>query len=324
MEEQKQPKPFMTYEQLIYKLEDEKKLEISDHDYAIKLLKEHSYFALISGYKGPFKQKNGTYKIHVSIQDIYALYLFDDALRALFLQYILKIEKHMKSLISYSFCEAYGEEQQHYLNATKYNYTPMNQDDVNELITRLTKITNDPPNYPYIRHQKQQHGNIPLWVMMKALTLGTVSKLYSFLPQSIQHNVSKEFEYVHEGMLVQMLDLLARVRNVCAHNERLFDYKYQKGTIDDTYVHNALAIEKKKGQYTKGKNDLFAVVIVLKYLLSEEDFSSFVQELEKITEQLFLDTRVIEKLQLYKYMGFTENWFDIDACTKTGEKKISE
>ena len=109
MEEQKQPKPFMTYEQLIYKLEDEKKLEISDHDYAIKLLKEHSYFALISGYKGPFKQKNGTYKIHVSIQDIYALYLFDDALRALFLQYILKIEKHMKSLISYSFCEAYGE-----------------------------------------------------------------------------------------------------------------------------------------------------------------------------------------------------------------------
>lgn len=324
MEEQKQPKPFMTYEQLIYKLEDEKKLEISDHDYAIKLLKEHSYFALISGYKGPFKQKNGTYKIHVSIQDIYALYLFDDALRALFLQYILKIEKHMKSLISYSFCEAYGEEQQHYLNATKYNYTPMNQDDVNELITRLTKITNDPPNYPYIRHQKQQHGNIPLWVMMKALTLGTVSKLYSFLPQSIQHNVSKEFEYVHEGMLVQMLDLLARVRNVCAHNERLFDYKYQKGTIDDTYVHNALAIEKKKGQYIKGKNDLFAVVIVLKYLLSEEDFSSFVQELEKITEQLFLDTRVIEKLQPYKYMGFTENWFDIDACTKTGEKKISE
>lgn len=36
-----------------------------------------------------------------------------------------------------------------------------------------------------------------------------------------------------EGMLVQMLDLLARVRNVCAHNERLFDYKYQKRTIGE-------------------------------------------------------------------------------------------
>lgn len=319
MDEQKKSKPFMTYEQLLHKLKDEKKLGISDNDYAIKLLKEHSYFALISGYKSPFKQKDGTYKIHVFIQDIYALYLFDDALRTLFLQYILKIEKHVKSLISYSFCEAYGEEQQHYLNATKYNYTPINQDDVNELITRLTKITNDPKNYPYIKHQKNQHGNIPLWVMMKALTLGTVSKMYSFLPQSIQHNVSKEFEYVHEGMLVQMLDLLARVRNVCAHNERLFDYKYQKGTIDDTYIHEALAINRKKGQYVKGKNDLFAVVIVLKYLLSEEDFSNFIKKLEEIIKQLFSDTRMIQKPQLYKYMGFTENWLDIKACPKSRE-----
>ena len=316
MEEQKQPKPFMTYEQLIHKLKDEKKLEINDTDYAIKLLKEHSYFALISGYKGPFKQKDGTYKIHVSIQDIYTLYLFDDALRTLFLEYILKIEKHVKSLISYSFCEAYGEEQQHYLNATKYNYTPTNQDDVNELITRLTKIINDPKNYPYIKHQKNQYGNIPLWVMMKALTLGTVSKMYSFLPQSIQHNVSKEFEYVHEGMLVQMLDLLARVRNVCAHYERLFDYQYSKGTIDDTYIHGTLAIEKKKGQYIKGKNDLFAVVIVLKYLLSEEDFADFVEKLQKIIQQLFSETRMIQETQLYKYMGFTENWLDIRTCPK--------
>lgn len=316
MEEQRKSKPFMTYEQLIHKLKVEKKLGINDADYAIKLLKEHSYFALISGYKGPFKQKDGTYKIHVSVQDVYALYLFDDALRTLFLQYILKIEKHVKSLISYSFCEAYGEEQQHYLNATKYNYSSVNQDDVNELITRLTKITNDPKNYPYIKHQKIQYGNIPLWVMMKALTLGTVSKMYSFLPQSIQHNVSKEFEYVHEGMLVQMLDLLARVRNVCAHNERLFDYKYQKGTIDDTYVHGVLAIKKKKGQYVKGKNDLFAVVIVLKYLLNEEDFASFVEKLEAIIKQLFSDTRMIQETQLYKYMGFPENWLNIKKCPK--------
>lgn len=57
-------KPFMTYDQLIDKLKDDKKLEIADRQYAVKLLKEHSYFALISGYKEPFKGKDGTYKIH--------------------------------------------------------------------------------------------------------------------------------------------------------------------------------------------------------------------------------------------------------------------
>lgn len=303
----------MTYEQLLWKLSQEKKLEISDKDYAVKLLKEHSYFALISGYKGPFKGKDGNYKVHVSIQDIYALYVFDDSLRALFLQYILKIEKHVKSLISYSFCEAYGEKQAHYLNATKYNYNSRNQKDINELITRLTNITENPKNYPYIRHQKKQYGNIPLWVMMKALTLGTVSKMYSFLPQSVQHNVSKEFTYIHESMLTQMLDLLARVRNVCAHNERLFDYKYKKGTIDDTYIHEVLKIQKVKGQYRKGKNDLFAVVIVLKYLLDRNDFEEFVEKLDSIIQKLLNDTKRVEKIQLYKYMGFPENWIEISA-----------
>ena len=60
----------MTYEQLLHKLKDEKKLGISDDDCAIKLLKEHSYFALISGYKSPFKQKDVTEKIEVFIQGI--------------------------------------------------------------------------------------------------------------------------------------------------------------------------------------------------------------------------------------------------------------
>lgn len=311
-----QGKPFMTYEQQIYKLRNDKKLEIRNVEYAIHLLKEHSYFALISGYKAPFKSEAGTYKIHTSIEEIYNLYVFDDDLRTLFFKYILKIEKHIKSLISYSFCEAYGEEQQHYLNATKYNYETK-QNNVNEMISRFTNIINDHKNYPYIKHQQSVYGNIPLWVMMKALTLGSVSKMYSFLPQSIQHNISKEFDYVHESMLIRMLDILARVRNVCAHNERLYDYKYNKGTIDDTYVHRALKISRKYNQFTKGKNDLFSIVIVLKYLLASDDFTEFVNKLDMIIKKMLEDAKVLQISQLYKYMGFPLNWKEITiVCSK--------
>lgn len=48
----------MTYEQQITKLTD-KGLTINNPSEAILLLKQHSYFALISGYKNPFKAKNG-------------------------------------------------------------------------------------------------------------------------------------------------------------------------------------------------------------------------------------------------------------------------
>lgn len=46
-------KPFLTYNQQIKKLTD-KGLMISDYDTALQHLKEHSYFALISGYKNPW------------------------------------------------------------------------------------------------------------------------------------------------------------------------------------------------------------------------------------------------------------------------------
>lgn len=300
-------KPFLTYSEQIEKLKREKKLQIRDEKYAIRLLKEYSYFDLVSGYKSLFKRKDGTYKPHTAIEDIYALYCFDDKLRALILRYILKIEKHIKSIISYSFCEVNGEDQSHYLNATKYNYSVQNQEAINKLISKLSELVNNPKNYPYIRHQKKRYSNIPLWVMMKALTLGTVSKMYSFLPQEIQCRVSKEFSYVNEGMLVQMLDLLARVRNVCAHNERLYDYKYRKGTIDDTKWHERLGLEKRNGHYRKGKKDLFAVVIILKYLLDEDDFSEFGYKFDDIFSELLNKTRVLEERQLQKQMGFPEN-----------------
>ena len=303
-------KPFLTYEQQLQKL-TAKGLTINDYDKAMELLKKHSYFALISGYKNPFKSKNGMYKVNTSLDDIYSLYVFDDTLRTIILRNILKVEKHIKSLISYSFCEAHGEDQQHYLNATKYNYSPTNQADINDLIGRLSKIASDPKDYSYIKHQMQRHGNIPLWVMMKALTMGTVSKFYSFLPQNIQARISIEFKYITESELVRMLDLLARVRNVCAHNERLFNYRYNKGAINDTYIHEYLNIPKRNVQYTKGKQDLFAVIIVLKYLLSEEEFSQFIDEINAALETLLTSTRQLQRAQMYRYMGFTANWMDI-------------
>ncbi len=304
-------KPFLTYEQLIHKLTIEKKLSIPNKDFAIQKLKEYSYFALITGYKGPFKRKNGEYKPHTTFEDIYALFLFDDSLRSLFLKYILKIENHIKSLISYSFCEKYGDDQQEYLDATNYNYVASKRDGINNLIGRLSKLVSGNTDYPYINHHFNVHGNVPLWVIMKALTIGSVSKMYSFLENAVQTQISKEFPCVSEGMLIQMLDLLSRVRNVCAHNERLFDYRYKIGAIDDTPAHSALNIPRKNGHYKRGKRDLFAVVIVFRYLLSNDDFSDFITSLSELIDQLYQSTKMILPDMLRKYTGFPENWKDI-------------
>lgn len=104
------PKPFLTYEQQLAKLRDEKHLVISDEESASNKLKRIGYYSLISGYKHLFRipnQKN--YKDGVSFDEIVALYEFDESLRELFLHYLLHIERHMHSLLSYYFTEKNGE-----------------------------------------------------------------------------------------------------------------------------------------------------------------------------------------------------------------------
>ena len=116
--------------------------------------------------------------------------------------------------------------------------------------------------------------------------------------------------------MVMMLNLLARVRNVCAHNERLYDYRFKKGSIEDTDIHKIILLPQKNGLYKKGKNDLFAVVIALKYLLDEDVFKELIDSLEIIIDDLLNATKIIDRKQLYKYMGFPENWKDIRNCDK--------
>lgn len=100
---------FFTYEQQIDKLINEKNLCIPNKNFAKETLEQLSYYSLIGGYKEPFKHtSSGNYKYGVTFEEIVALYYFDEELRTLFLKYILHIERHTKSIISYYFCEKYG------------------------------------------------------------------------------------------------------------------------------------------------------------------------------------------------------------------------
>ena len=315
----KTDKPYTTYEEQIEIL-NKKHLVIPDPEEVISLLKRCSYFGLITGYKHPFKDKMGNYKVHTTIRDIYALYKYDMELRGLFLKYILIIENHIKSLISYHFCESYGDLETAYLNANNYDYTITKQDGINKLISKLKYAMTDCDSHPYLQHQRDNHGNIPLWVLTRVLTIGIISKMYSLLKPQTQTLISKEFPFLSEEDLSQMIDLLSRFRNVCAHNERLYDYKYLKSDIRTTDVHRILHLRKQKGYYMQGKKDLFAVVIVFKYLLTEKDFELFIDKLDEVTKQLLKETNILQQSQILSLMGFPQNWHDIRNCPKTAPK----
>lgn len=301
-------KPFLTYQQQIQKLIDEKHLIINDVMFAMEKLQEIGYFTLIGGYKTPFRDSmTRVYVDNTTFEDVYALYQFDNQLRELIFKYLCQIEKRMRSFISYAFCERYGEMQGAYLNPTNYNYSTRNQNDVNKLIQILDRLANKNIDYEYLVYQRRVYHNVPLWVLMNALTFGQLSKMYSFLPSQIQSKISRQFVHVNERELEQYLKVLVLYRNVCAHNERLFSHKVYS-EIPNTVLHHKLGIAQNGTQYVYGKKDLFGVVIAFRYLLPKEEFIVFKRGLAKQIEKYLGQSQRISKSKLLGIMGFPQNW----------------
>lgn len=198
-------KPFITYSEQLDILIQKKQLNISDLSYAEGKLHDIGYYCLIDGYKDIFyNTMTRTYKKNTNFTDIVALYEFDENLRSLVFKYICHIEQKIRSLISYSFCEAFSENQSAYLDSANYNISKKNHQDIAKLISILTYEANQNSEHNYVVYQRNTYGNVPLWVIMKTLTLGQTSKMYSFMLPHIKSKVSMHYDNITEKELIKL------------------------------------------------------------------------------------------------------------------------
>ena len=307
-------KPFLTYDDQIKKLINDKKMRITNPLYAKTILKDVGYFSLIGGYKTPFiNPMTRIYQNNASFEDVLALYQFDLLLRELVFKYLCQIECKIRQLTAYAFCSKHGENQSAYLNPGNYNNSKKNASEITRLIQLLDYHANKNREHKYVLHQRTVYHNVPLWVLVNTLTYGQISKFYTLLPFQMQSDVSKEFPNVNEKCLEQYLKILTLFRNVCAHNERLYSFRIQ---IDfpDTPLHRKLGIPKKGNQYLLGKRDLFGLVIAFRYLLPKQSFLEFKGALIRILKQYQKNSSQISEPVLLSLMGFPVNWKDITRC----------
>lgn len=143
--------------------------------------------------------------------------------------------------------------------------TPAKRAGVNRLISTLSQLATHPTDYPHINHHQNVHHNVPLWVLINAVTFGSISKMFGFLTQNLQSRICREYP-LNIRQMDQLLSVLTKYRNACAHGERLFSYT-TRDDIPDLPLHAKLGISKRGNQYVHGKHDLFAVVIAFRYLL---------------------------------------------------------
>ena len=106
------------------------------------------------------------------------------------------------------------------------------------------------------------------------------------------------------------LPILSNYRNLCAHEDIVFDHKTER-VIPDTEYHKRLNIFKMDDEYIYGKNDIFAVIIIFKFLLEDDEFRLMLKEFDYEFEKLDarIDSIPVEKI--LDTMGIPKNFMDI-------------
>lgn len=157
-----------------------------------------------------------------------------------------------------------------------------------------------------ITHYLDNYKYIPLWVLVRVLSFGKISKFYSLMKPKEQNEISRKYNLRIKEFKV-MLHNLTLIRNICAHDEKLYDIK-MKNRIFNTIYHKKLQIKNKNGNYQFATRDLFSIVIILKMLLGKEIFSEFYSNIIKTIEKLENQLSVIKIDKVFYKMGFPKNY----------------
>lgn len=298
-----------------------KGLVINNVEYTRNILLRENYF-FITGYRYLFLKSNvdKTYKEGTTFEELYSLFLFDRTLRNILFKNLLIIENNLKSVSSYQLSKRYGYKEKDYLKEKNFTTDSEKKRQVNDLIKKMKRqIRSNSRENTATLHYVNNYGYIPLWILVKVLSFGIVSEMYSVLKVEDQKEIASIYGIDYQDMLIY-LPILSNYRNLCAHEDILYENRTKK-EINDTIYHKLLNIKKEKDIYVYGKNDLFALIIIMKELLQHNEFKSMILEIENCVTALDYNLRTINIKDVLNKMGFPKNWKDIANIERTRENE---
>lgn len=241
MDNQIADKPFKTTEQQIAILES-RHLLFHDKETAAKNLERYGYYEIINGYKDNFmidpSDDEKGFKDNVSFDHIYQLFMVDQRLRAATIESLEYFESTLRQAVAYTVSKNISYKQGDYIDRRKYNHgprfrypNPYNYP-VDKLMHTLTKITNR--NDQPFKHYREDHGNVPPWIVVKRLSFGNliwwtkllknrektevISKIMGLPIEIVQG--SEELREIFGDFLSLLLDY----RNIAAHGGRIYNH----------------------------------------------------------------------------------------------------
>lgn len=198
-------------------------LQIHENDNPEHYLGHIGYYRL-AGYWWPMQEDkvNHIFKPNSHFSNVIALYNFDRELRLLIFDSIEKIEISLRTKLIYHLS--------HEFDPWWFQNTSLFSDS-RELIKTLASIDEEIERSKdaFIKeHKKKHHDDLrfpPAWKTLELTSLGSLSKLYGNLKNTIKSKdvIAEEFGTVNHTFLPSWLQSITQIRNYCAHHSRLWN-----------------------------------------------------------------------------------------------------
>lgn len=288
-----------------------KGLIIEDEELTKQILLRENYF-FINGYRVLLMNSyaDKSFIIGATFRELYSIFLFDRYMRNILFKNLMIIENQLKSIISYQLSKKYGYRDKDYLNPKNFTSDKTKSRRVKDVIEKMKRqIRINGANHMATMHYINNYGYIPLWVLVKVLSFGIVCELFSILKQEDKISVADMFS-VNTDYLESFLPILSNYRNLCAHEDIVYEHRTEKSIVN-TPMHERLHIPQMDNEYIYGKNDIFSVIIILKYLLREDDFRLMMKEIEYEIEKLSGIVNSIPIEKILDRMGIPTNYMEL-------------
>ena len=287
MEAANDEKSFLTYEQQMQRLSEIKGISCAGQTHK-RILVRAGYFNLVNGYKMPFTcgtDSNGQHQYlpNTSLDDLYAVKCFDDNLRSFLLRYITKVEEEVRTIAGYKFDETNSNGQIHWFDVAAYSAAASLQDKMAAISDAYNELSRS--RLPYVKFYLENHQSIPTWIMVKGINFSTFINILAVSKQSVRDSICSLYGITvnnapNEKLLIGALHWMRKVRNSCAHNERVFCLASETNTgrIKERYF-SLLSASYLRGDRKKRVFDLF---VYFKCFLPADEFQAFITEFKSL------------------------------------------
>lgn len=258
-----------------------------------KILIRMGYFNIVNGYKSPFTcgtDMTGThvYLPNTSLEHLYALKQFDDGLRLFLLKYITQIEEEIRTLTGYKFDQCNNNGKIPWYDTNAYSPDSPLQNRMSAISSAYSELSSS--QLDYIKFYMDKHTSIPTWIMIKMVNFSTFINILRNSKTSVTHSICQLYDMDDANgkpnvkLLIGSLHWMRKIRNSCAHNERIFcmhqsqtSTRRNSGRILEKYI---LSL---RPSYSKNSDKrIFDLFVYFKYYLPDNEFKEMIEEFQKM------------------------------------------